>query len=199
MPITTADNPICCPYCRQALIPPPKRQKKCPLCGEVIYFRHSEMEGIKLVLTEDEATEYDEKLFREEQREWKRQLNRELREYKEQGITHVEVMTSGDEDVCEYCQSLEGKPIPIDEAIEAKPLPGKCHGERGRCRCVYTPDVDSMPKPAELSAEDKQVLMQVSQRREAKQAAQSTGCLLPIFVLLFVICSGISLAFRGSL
>lgn len=60
------------------------------------------------------------------------------------GIKKVQVLTSEDERMCYYCNSLSGKVFRVDKALETMPLPGKqCtdggdenpHG--GRCRCIF--------------------------------------------------------------
>ena len=68
----------------------------------------------------------------------------QLRGMRKLGIKNVEVLTSDDERVCSYCNSLHGKVFSVSKALKSMPLPGKTcsdgsdmnsHG--GRCRCIY--------------------------------------------------------------
>lgn len=50
--------------------------------------------------------------------------------------THVQIITSRDDRVCEKCRALEGKEYTIDEVVKLRPLPIKCATEYP-CRCNY--------------------------------------------------------------
>ena len=66
----------------------------------------------------------------------------ELQEIKQSGFAdYVTVMTVNDHLVCEKCRELEGKKIPINEALNNLPIPTECQNEDG-CRCWYAPVFD---------------------------------------------------------
>jgi hypothetical protein len=52
-------EPIC-PYCQGILTDRPKRKKKCPLCGNLIYVRTSPSTRKRRLVTKDEASRIDE-------------------------------------------------------------------------------------------------------------------------------------------
>jgi hypothetical protein len=57
-----ADRPSepMCPYCQGILVDQPKRKKKCPLCGNLIYVRTSPSTRKRRLVTKDEASRIDE-------------------------------------------------------------------------------------------------------------------------------------------
>lgn len=67
----------------------------------------------------------------------------ELLNYKEGGITEVEISTVRDEYCCPSCPALEGKVFRIDNALEQMPIPNRpCtayqnNPKQGFCRCTY--------------------------------------------------------------
>ena len=68
----------------------------------------------------------------------------QLRSLQELGIGRVQVSTCGDERVCPYCESLNGKVLSVAQALESMPLPSKkctdgsdVNPYGGRCRCIY--------------------------------------------------------------
>lgn len=68
-----------------------------------------------------------------------------LLNFKELKIEKAEISSARDEHVCKYCSSLEGKILPIDEALSTMPIPGKCTHKEWisrkmiTCRCLYLP------------------------------------------------------------
>jgi len=61
----------------------------------------------------------------------------ELLEIKRNGFfEEVRVSTVNDELVCSKCSALEGRKIPLDEALSSLPVPNNCENDFG-CRCWY--------------------------------------------------------------
>jgi len=59
-----------------------------------------------------------------------------LRAAMKTGVTHVQIITSRDDRVCEKCKVLDGKEYTLKEALEIMPLPVACDDDW--CRCVYS-------------------------------------------------------------
>lgn len=72
---------------------------------------------------------------------------RNLKELKGSGIvTMVEIIActncpNPDNNSCDICKNLNGKIIPIDEALLSNPLPVKDCTHPYRCRCCYGPSI----------------------------------------------------------
>ena len=58
----------------------------------------------------------------------------DLRGKQKVGVAQVEVLSSGDERVCDGCRAVDGKKFALSDAFDSMPLPGDgCE----MCRCVY--------------------------------------------------------------
>ena len=101
------------------------------------YYR-SQVYEFQVDLLKTEGRDYTHilDLARKSLAEWHKDL---LIKEKKDGITHVTIRTSNDYYVCDVCNELSKREIPIDEAIEKLPVPYDCKNEHDidLCRCQY--------------------------------------------------------------
>ena len=75
--ITLSDVSSACPYCGEIQSPPPKRKKKCKICGQSIYVRK---EGRRRILmTEKQVKDVEKKQREEHWRDLSKQVENALR------------------------------------------------------------------------------------------------------------------------
>jgi hypothetical protein len=60
----------------------------------------------------------------------------ELLSYKGLGVRKVQISAIQHRDSCEYCKSMDGKVMSLEEALSKMPLPGDCTASSG-CSCMY--------------------------------------------------------------
>lgn len=130
-----------CPYCKHDFGKPVKGKRICPACKNTIVIRGG------LPVTEAKAQTIDGKReaardakylreCKQIQREALAATKRDLRQWKQMGITTVVLRNSAD--CCDECRSLNGTFYPVNDAtIADPPIPVKiCTGDF--CRCHLT-------------------------------------------------------------
>lgn len=167
-----------CPYCRKPFGPRPKRTKKCPHCGQIIYHICGKF------LTESKVGDLNQKeWFKEERSNVKENIRDDWRDEQEFRRECKEKHTIGYllkiGPNCTDASHLQGLLVTLEDA-KANPdmLPPYDCCRYDTCECDYEPvSADEVPKRTRVAE-----LVQ----RTPKQS-QKSGCLgLVLFLLLLV-------------
>lgn len=153
-----------CPYCHEAIEPPPKRARKCPHCGECIEVRKGRL------FTSAAVEEFDERRDAAEAakrlKEGRRNAARVIQAARKYGLTAgFEPMVS--DDACKVCLAIRGQFIPL-RGCKPEMLPpfANCGFSTG-CESTYT----------EVLKED---------RRLYAKAHRRPGCLKRTIMLIII-------------
>jgi len=141
-----------CPHCEFLILPPPKRTKNCPKCGEKFWVRRGQLLTFEKLQDYIEAFENPCNLADNARRirvERKRAMN-ELERLKDSalsmGQTEIRFDVTRDHTTCRFCRSMAGKKILISQCTaEMLPPFASCKHEKARekptdqtCRCRFT-------------------------------------------------------------